>query len=223
MDTTDDNYSFDFGSFENHLKPYIVDNLDLIKSLLKRGDTYVDVGANTGLLSKLLIESLGEDYLEKVFLFEPIPKFAEECRKKFKDIHNVSVEQLALSNVEESKKMYVSKINYGYSKIYKEGMDIHPHYEFTVDSTTFSNWANLKKLEKVDFIKIDAEGHDMQVIEGCFDFINNTNKKPYILFEYGWYIEEENTFIEKMKDAFNYTSEFHCNEDRMSGDVLLIP
>lgn len=213
----------DIKAFEAHLKPYIEHNVELIKSLLKEGDIFIDVGANSGLLSKTIIDSLGHSYLEKSILFEPIPPFAEECREKFKNIDNVIVEQLALSDSISDKKMLVSKINLGYSKIYKEGMDIHPHYEYTVKCNTLSNWLLENNIDKVNFIKIDAEGHDINVIEGAIDFLHRSSIKPYILFECGWYKEEEYNLVQKMEKLFNYKYEFFNENSRLSGDILLKP
>ena len=65
-------------TFEEHLLPYIASNVELLHSTLKKGDVYVDVGSNTGLLSKKVFDYLGYDYLKQAYLFEPIPPF---CRR----------------------------------------------------------------------------------------------------------------------------------------------
>ena len=74
----------ELNEWENWLRLEIQTNVDLVKSYLNRGDTFVDVGANTGLFSKMILDDLGYDFLENVILFEPVPYLVSECKKYFK-------------------------------------------------------------------------------------------------------------------------------------------
>ena len=110
-----------------------------------------------------------------------------------------------------------SNENFGYNKIYKEGMEIHSHEKYTINCVTFSEWMNENKIEKVNFVKIDTEGHDVNVIRGMLDWMCNTNQRPYILFETNWYKDTEQQLIRDMEIMFDYSS-IDCGRD-----VLLIP
>jgi hypothetical protein len=96
-------------------------------------------------------------------------------------------------------------------------MEIHPHSKLNISCITFDNWAFQNKINNVDFIKIDAEGHDVEIIEGMFDWLNSIEDKPYILFEGNWYFNKEQDLIKKMKSIYDYEVEV------FGRDVLLRP
>lgn len=184
----------------------LVGTVKRITSYLKDGDVFVDIGSNTGLLSKLILKELKEEdkELSKVIMFEPVPLYYNECVKKFGDNDKFIINNLALSNDTEDKTLLVSHRNFGYNKIYKEGMEIHPHDKIQINCDLFSNWMFKHNIDKIDFIKIDAEGHDREVIEGMFNWLKETHQRPYIQFEGTWYPSEEKDLLEKMREDFNY-------------------
>jgi hypothetical protein len=96
-------------------------------------------------------------------------------------------------------------------------MDMHPHQTFNIKCTTFTEWIKDKNISKIDFIKIDAEGHDVNIINGMMDWLLISEKKPIILFEKNWYADLENELVEKMKNLFGY------NSIDLEYDILLIP
>ena len=195
--------------WESHFSKDQGDNIERITSHIKDGDIFVDIGANTGVLSKLIIEELKKQDkgLSKVIMFEPVPLYYNECVKKFGDNPKFLINNLALSNDTKTKTLYVSHRNWGYNKIYKEGMEIHQHDKLEIPCDIFSNWMFNKGIDKIDFIKIDAEGHDKEVIEGMFEWLKETNQRPYIQFEGTWYPNEEKDLLELMQRDFNYKFE----------------
>lgn len=203
--------------WENWLGPEIQKNVDLVKSYLNAGDVFVDVGANTGLFTKMILDDVGNEFLSKIILFEPVPYLFDECKNKFSENKNIILNELALSDIELETTILASNQNLGYNKIYKEGMEIHSHEKYKIKCVTFSDWAFKNKIDKVNFIKVDAEGHDVNVIRGMFEWMKQTNQKPYILFEVNWYIESEQMLIKEIENIFDYNS-IDCGRD-----VLLIP
>jgi FkbM family methyltransferase len=203
--------------WELKLNPLIIDNVNLILSILKDGDTFIDIGANTGLLSKLVLEGMNNKNmkLSKHIMFEPIEKYCNECKIKFGD--TAIIEQFALSDTNNDNIILASTVNLGYNKIYKEGMEIHPNEKYSIQCKIFSEWADENNINKIDFIKIDTEGHDIEVIRGMFDWLEKNENRPYILFEAGWYIDRENEFIHELETKFGYES------TRYNPDVLLKP
>lgn len=205
--------------WETHFSRDQGDNIERITSHIKDGDVLVDIGANTGRLNQMIQTKLKEQgkELSKVILFEPVPCYYEECVNKFGDNPKFIINNLALSNDTETKTLYVSHRNWGYNKIYKEGMEIHPHDKLEIPCDTFSNWMFKNNIDKIDFIKIDAEGHDKEVIEGMFEWLRKTNQRPYIQFEGTWYPNEEKDLLETLKMEFGYTNEL------VKIDYLLTP
>jgi len=207
----------DLQKWENWLGPEIQKNVDLVKLYLNKDDVFVDVGANTGLFTKMVLDEIGENFLSKVVLFEPIPYLFNECKNKFDTNKNIILNNFALSDKNEMTTILASNQNLGYNKIYKEGMEIHSHEKYEIQCVTFSDWAFKNKINKVNFVKIDAEGHDVNVIRGMFEWMKQTNQKPYILFEINWYKELEAGLILDIETIFNY-NHIDCGRD-----VLLVP
>ena len=200
--------------FEYEYEIYLCDNYGLITNHLSENSVFIDIGANTGLLSKKIYDTIK---LNKIYLIEPVPYLVKECKRKFQSCKNVEVHQLAFSNQTKQEIMYVSHLNLGYNKIFKEGMEIHSHDKLKLQCITFSEWVLKNNISKIDFIKIDAEGHDVEIIEGMFDWLNSIEDKPYILFEGNWYFNKEQDLIKKMKSIYNYEFEV------FGRDVLLRP
>jgi FkbM family methyltransferase len=203
--------------WEAQFRPTQIETVNFIKSFLKQGDTFVDIGANTGLLTQMIVESLPDEYLGSIIMFEPIPYLCDECKNKFGSNPKFTINQLGLSDRGYMATVFADNINLGYNKIYKEGMGVGEHTKYIVECTTFSNWTSRNNIDKVDFVKIDAEGHDIEIIRGMYDFLRKTEKKPYILFEVGWYKDSEDLFLQEFVSLFNYEIRYEA------GDVLLIP
>lgn len=192
--------------WEDKLAPQIAKSANTILGIIEDGDVFVDIGSNTGLLTKLVVvgcENQGVK-LSKIIMFEPIKQYYNECVKKFGNDDRFIINNLALSNDDDDKVILVSEKNFGYNKIYKEGMEIQPHIKQIIKCETFSNWIKKNKISKIDFIKIDAEGHDVEIIYGMFEWIRESGLRPKILFERGWYEDEEMELFNKLKSEFNY-------------------
>lgn len=195
--------------WESKLKESIVKNVKTIIEHLNDGDTFIDIGANTGLLTQLVIDGIKSDdkQLKNVVMFEPVEMYYNECVNKFGNNPNFIIENLALSDDDTDKTIYASQENFGYNKIYKQGMDVQPHDEYIIKCKTFTNWMLDSKIDKINFIKIDAEGHDVEIIYGMLDWLRSSNLRPYILFERGWYVDRESELANILKDEFNYIVE----------------
>lgn len=195
--------------WEEVLRPQLEDISSLIASKLKLGDVYIDIGANTGLLTQMIFGKLDKKYgnslLSKVYLFEPVPYLAQDCRHKFYDYNQVIVEELALSNDNRPKTIFASRMNLGYNTISEEKEMDHPSDKYTIHCDTFSHWAEDNNLTNAGFIKIDVEGHEVNVLRGMFDWLRKTGARPPILFEHGWEKAEEEAVVNDMVNFFGYT------------------
>ena len=185
--------------------------IERLASVLKDGDVYIDVGANTGALTGKILKRLADKkiYLSRVVMFEPIFPYYEECVKRFYGQSRYIVENLAISDNTEDKLIYASNINPGYNKIFVQGMEIHPHSKYIVKCKPLSLYLKEENIERVKLIKIDTEGHDSSVLSGMLEFLNQTDLLPFIQYEGDWYPEKEKILLDLLIEKYGYSYEVH--------------
>ena len=148
----------------------------------------LDIGANIGNYSKLLINKTNA----KIYAYEPLEKSFDEL-KKIKEKHKdrFFIKKLALGNEDGIKK--ISSANDKSEKA---------SFEKNLDKLSFIDKDNLrefdvsiKKLDsldffdihnKVDFLKIDVEGYEYEVLLGGKKFID-FNSPKFIQIEINWH------------------------------------
>lgn len=152
-------------------------------SLIQSGVIF-DVGANIGKYSKLLRNANSE---VRIFAFEPHPKTYLKL-----------VENLATSNIETYNVAvgatdgelllfdYADEDGSSHASIYKEVIEgIHKGQAIghQVQVVALDAFAISHGIERVALLKIDTEGHELEVLHGFLQFIR-TNKVDLIQFEF---------------------------------------
>lgn len=141
---------------------------ETILSGLKKGDVFIDVGANVGYYSVLAGKIVGET--GQVISIEPIPDTARvlNLNLKLNRLKNVKVLRKAAWNSNELISMHIPKGFFGMASIYEpHGVaDILEVEGFTLDG--------LPEVKKVDFLKIDAEGSEYPILEGARKTLKTT-------------------------------------------------
>ena len=145
----------------------------LIKQVLRRGDVFVDVGANLGYFTRIASHVVGEEGL--VLAFEPNPKAVRLLKLTCADLFNVRIFPNALSNYVGTADFYVREAG-DRSSLYPDS-GARP---LSVSVTTLDKIVN--QYDRVDFIKIDVEGFELEVLFGAMKSIKN--HEPIICFEF---------------------------------------
>lgn len=198
--------------------------INLVKKFIKSGTDSIDVGVYRGVYSYEMSK-----YSEKVHSFEPNPiifKYINKNLKKF--IKNIHLYNFALSNQNKTMNLKIPIRNSNSNKeIFEE------YYEMgkaTIhNENNFENYENFeiqtKKIDelsfdnKISFIKIDVEGHELEVIEGAKNTIKRD--KPILLVE----IEKQYTKKEVAEsinfiNSLGYKSYFFNKKDLKSTTEL---
>jgi len=198
--------------------------INLVKKFIKSGSDSIDVGVYRGVYSYEMSK-----YSEKVHSFEPNPiifKYINKNLKKF--IKNIHLYNFALSNQNKTINLKIPIRNSNSNKeIFEE------YYEMgkaTIhNENNFENYENFeiqtKKIDelnfdnKISFIKIDVEGHELEVIEGAKNTIKRD--KPVLLVE----IEKQYTKKEVAEsinfiNSLGYKSYFFNKKDLKSTTEL---
>jgi FkbM family methyltransferase len=137
---------------------------------IKKFRTYIDVGASVGNTCIPLI-----DEFEKVVAFEPNPhSFA-----KLKEHKKIESYNVALSNKKAIAKLIIPTDNSEHGSISEKRQKLWKNFITSYDvSTETLDSFNFKN---VDFIKVDVEQGELEVLQGSLETIKQYN--PMIMFE----------------------------------------
>lgn len=161
--------------FKGYYEPAVT---TFIQSIVKDEFISIDVGANIG------IHTITMSRGNHVIAVEPNPRIAQRLLENIKlsKIENVTVKQCALSNTCGDVDFYCVDTSYshqGISSCYKK----HPSALMKKISVPVQSLDSIgEKLQRLDFIKIDVEGHDFNVLLGSVAMIKKF--RPIILFEW---------------------------------------
>lgn len=154
---------------------YDRESLQLINSVVKENSVCIDAGANIGSLALAMAHCAKQG---KVYAFEPGPIIYKRLT----------------ANIQLNPQLYnrIEAINFGLSDkeetlYWQENPDNRGNASFNdkdgeaLKLTTLDLYFRDKKLEQLDFIKIDVEGMELSVIKGGWELIQKF--KPMIYYE----------------------------------------
>jgi FkbM family methyltransferase len=159
------------GRYENNELPYLI---AYIKDINKTGDTCIDIGANIGNHSLFF-----STYYRKVLAFEPNPKTFKLLALNSSLAKNIHPHEVGLSSEERLASISFPRFNFGAASIASTGHGEMDTDSFNVQLRTLDS-IDLGS-ERVNLIKIDVEGHELQVLQGSQETIRK--HKPVIVFE----------------------------------------
>jgi len=160
------------GCVEDSWEP---DETNFIRQFLKRGDAFVDIGANIGWFTTLAALIVGPD--GSVTAFEPQPVIKQYLSRtvevnKFSD--RITVNGVGLWSIPQELAFAwsIDSINPGGAHIREGGSA-----EFTIECRTLDSFA----LDRCNLIKIDVEGAEPHVFRGACETL--ARHRPLILSE----------------------------------------
>jgi FkbM family methyltransferase len=142
------------------------DELCLLSPFFKYVQVFLDIGANTGLYSLVFASRADFNAGKKILAFEPQKLQADILRNTIIENnwqHQFFVHELALSNIDgEAWINNESDVSTGGSLVKTQGS----HSIELVKLTTLDNFCAENKVESIDLIKIDVEGHEYELLMG---------------------------------------------------------
>jgi FkbM family methyltransferase len=115
-----------------------------------------------------------------------------------KGISGVIPVNLGLSDKMERQNLYSDSLSSGLASVYNRRLD---HYNIEIDKTeeinltTIDSFCVSNGIENIDFLKIDVEGHELNVLQGAKRMIEN-EKIRFIQFEFGGCNIDSRTFFQ---------------------------
>lgn len=152
----------------------------VLEQYVKDGDVVIEAGANMGSETLLLSRLTGNG---KVYGFEPNPYTFDRLKTNvsINELANVEVYDLAVGekNGEISFNIYPKNFcNAGMSSKY---MDTPLTRKITVNQQTLDSFVESHNINKVDFLKMDIQGAEMDLLAGAATMI--ARFKPTIFLE----------------------------------------
>ena len=161
-----------------------------LKSVLRPGDTFVDVGANIGYFSRLGSRLTGQ--CGRVVAIEPSPDAITLLERNTQGLGNVVIQQCAVSDHPGIQEFSIKR----------EGDTSHLGDDPRADSQIEVVVRTLDALfleDSADVIKIDVEGHEMEVLRGAQRLIERDS--PLLYFEYiDLYARERGIAVQAFED-----------------------
>ncbi len=152
--------------------------VDLYRVLIKPEDTVIEIGANIGALTVPISRMC-----QRVIAFEPQPENFELLVKNLNEnkIDNVEYHELAIGkDVMKVSMPTLAEIDEAHGVIGDYGAPEVGYgscvvYQSTLDMLSFVNYC-----EKIDFIKMDCEGSERDVLVGGYKLIERDNPILYV-------------------------------------------
>ena len=161
--------------------------IKLIKKQNINITTFIDVGAHKGVYTDLFLKNFK---IKKAYLFEPQKNIFKFIKNKYKNNNFVNTYNLCVSSNNKLKNFYINnhdltssltkfneKNNYLKKKSILFGGSIKKMIKKTykIKTIKLSNFLNKKKINKIDLIKVDTEGHEYEVLKGLEKKIKKIN------------------------------------------------
>lgn len=177
---------FLFGNFQKHVaaNPYIH---------LPQDGIIFDIGANVGIMSLQFAKSVPQG---TVYAFEPTDYAYKKLKKNLwlnKEISNIITIQSFVSR--QSTRNHQIKAYSSWKVDGNKADNTHPVHGGTampadnVPAISLDDFCANEKISRLDFIKIDTDGHEIDVLMGADGCISKF--RPKIIFEVGLYIMKE--------------------------------
>lgn len=178
--------------------------LNLIKYLCNKNFVSLDIGANLGLFVFFL-----QKYSKRVLAFEPNPyplRYLYGLVDK-----NVEIHPIAIGNRNKKVDLFIPKSKKGWSSngASLNEKELNLGIKFSVECKKIDSL----NIEKIGLIKIDVEGHEMQVIEGAKNTL--IQQQPNLIIE-NEIVHQKDTskLFEQIKD-YGYEIFYAVSYDKM--------
>jgi FkbM family methyltransferase len=128
--------------------------------------TIFDIGANIGQSIKRFRRKFNKS---KIYSFEPNPEIFKDLVEIQKKDSNLKVFNFAFSNKDSITKLFSYKES-GQNSLYPIKNKNKKNF-FKVNTRKISTFMKKNKIKKIDLLKIDTQGSELDIIKGCGNYL----------------------------------------------------
>ena len=199
--------------FKGHLneKKFYKENLKDKKIIV------LDIGSNVGTYIKLITKTFKEKELE-IHSFEPIKRLID--KQKAKNV-NLIKNNVLVSNSSGNELFYERKISSQSSTFNKKNMGINEVMKtYDVVKIAINEYILSNNVEKIDILKIDVEGNELQIIKALENIFTKKIIK-IIKIESSVTYFSDNIQIQKILNSNNYDFVGTTNNKYVKNNILI--
>ena len=167
-----------------------------LRNQIKSAEIIFDIGANVGDWTKLCL-TLNNNSI--IHCFEPSLYTFEQLKNNKINYKNIIYNNFGLGSSNSIHTLHCTGKGFGTNSFYeRDGINIHQSITENINVQTLDFYCKNNKIEHIDILKIDVEGHEYEVLKGAKELLSNGIIKC-IQFEYG------GTYIDSrilLKDMF---------------------
>lgn len=181
LDLTDPGLSYTLAVYSTRER----DQIYLIRNELREGMVVLDIGSNIGFYPLLEASLVGKQ--GKIYALEPSPQNFDLLSRNIELNHQSDVIEkyrVGASNKDGIEKFYLyamSNLHTLNPETYRYPQKYRPIESIDIRVVSVADFVRDKK--PIDFLRMDIEGHEVEVLEGMVQAIEQYGLSPSILFE----------------------------------------
>lgn len=157
-------------------------------------DSFIDVGSHNGTYTDLIIKNFK---VNKVLMFEPQKYIFKKIKKKYKYTKFIKIFNCAISSKNKLQKIYIN--NHDLTSSLTKLDETNPYLKrkaklfalnnnkslikesYNIKTVRLNDVIKKNNIKKINLLKIDTEGHELEVLQGLNKSIKHTQ---FILIEF---------------------------------------
>jgi FkbM family methyltransferase len=191
--------------------------LDSIKKEKIKIATFIDIGAHKGKYTDLISNYYK---IKKIYMFEPQTKMLKYLKKKYKkERKKIFIYNYGVSNKSEIRSFYINRHDLTSSikklnpknkylnlksKLFGTNLKGMIQEKLNIKTIKLKEFLLKKKIKRIDLIKIDTEGHELEVLIGLGNKIKIVKSFLIEFHDNNTYINYNNKKIEKLLKINNF-------------------
>jgi len=180
---------------------YVIDSI--LPKFVNQTPILFDVGANVGSYTKLLSKQFPN---AKVYSFEPNPETFKTLYNDFRKTKNIKIFNIGLSSSLKETIIYSQKSRRQstLATLYSNIVPEEDTLQLPIKLSMIDSFCEQNQIEVIDFLKIDTEGHEYDVLKGAEGMLKKGGIK-IIQFEFNEMNVVARVFL---KDFYNLLSNY---------------